>query len=275
MTSNQPLHILNHFAHYIEAQLGIVYVEANFFQLEHRLKDIATQLGLKDLEELFEKSKSGVEGQMKSLLLDLATNNETSFFRDPAIYKALSQYILKELSSQGLKSELSIWSAASSSGQEAYSIAMEVAEARKTQSLPPLKMLVSDVSETILNRAKSGLYSQLEVQRGLPARLMVQYFDKVENDHWRVKSELQKCMEFRKLNLLSDWGSDVGPFDVIFLRNVLIYQKVENKKKVIEAAWSRLNPGGFLFLGAAESLFGISDKFKQLAVEGAITYQKI
>lgn len=269
-----PIHILNHFAKYIESQLGIIYMEANYFQLEHRLRDITSLLGFKDLEEFYEKSQNGIDGQMKALLLDLATNNETSFFRDPTIYKALSVHILPDLCSAGFKGELSIWSAASSSGQEAYSIAIEVAEARKNMSLPPLRILVSDVSDTILKRAQSGVYSQLEVQRGLPAKYMVEYFDKDENDFWKVKSSLQSGMEFRKINLLSDWTTDIGPFDVVFLRNVLIYQSVENKKRVIEAVWKRLKPGGYLFLGAAESLFGISENFKQIATNGAIIYQK-
>lgn len=267
--------VLRYFASYIESQLGIVYVEANFFQLEHRLKDIAVQLGYADVDALFTEAQKGISGMMKSLILDLATNNETSFFRDAGIFKALSGHMVPTLCSQGQKSSLRIWSAASSSGQEAYSIAMELSEIRKTDiSVPALQMLVSDVSDTILKRASSGTYSQLEVQRGLPAKLMVQYFDKLENDQWKVKSFLQQGMTFKKINLLEDWGS-IGPFDIVFIRNILIYQSVENKKKIIENIYQKLAPNGFLVLGAAESLFGISNKFLQVAHDKAIVYQKI
>ncbi len=273
MTDNNSL--LQFFAHYIESQLGIVYMEANYFQLEHRLKDIASQLGLSGIEELHQKARIGIEGQMKGLILDLATNNETSFFRDGSIFKALSEYMVPALCQTSPKNRLSLWSAASSSGQEAYSIAMELAELQaKNSATPGFSMLVSDISDTILKRAKEGKYSQLEIQRGLPAKLQEQYFEKLENDYWKVKSSLQSHMEFKKLNLLGDWGS-IGPFDIIFVRNVLIYQSVENKKKVIAHMHEKLNPGGFLVLGAAESLFGLSDKFKQVAHNGAIIYQRL
>lgn len=272
MSTNEG--ILRFFASYIEAQLGIIYVEANYFQLEHRLKDIAVQLGYGDVDGLYAEAKKGIAGMMKSLLLDLATNNETSFFRDVGVFKALSGLMVPALCSQGYKSSLRIWSAASSSGQEAYSIAMELNEMRQTNpSVPTLQMLVSDVSDTILKRAQQGVYSQLEVQRGLPAKLMTQYFDKLENDQWKVKSFLQQGMTFKKINLLEDWGS-IGPFDIVFIRNVLIYQSVENKKKVIQNIYDKLAPNGFLVLGAAESLFGVSDKFEQVSHDKAIVYRK-
>jgi chemotaxis protein methyltransferase CheR len=265
---------LKFFASYIESQLGIVYVEANYFQLEHRLKDISTQLGFEDVDSLYKEAQSGIKGTMKNLLLDLATNNETSFFRDGGVFKTLSDLIIPSLCANPSGKNLRIWSAASSSGQEAYSIAMELSELRRGNSnMPPTEMLVSDVSETILKRAQGGLYSQLEVQRGLPAKLMVQYFDKEENDYWRVKPELQKGMNFKKINLLEDWGM-IGPFDIVFVRNVLIYQNVENKKKVIQNMFDKIVPGGFLVLGAAESLFGISDKFEQISHDKVIVFKR-
>lgn len=266
--------VLKFFANYIQSELGIIYTDTNFFQLEHRLKDISVQLGYVDVEAFYQIAKSGIAGMTRSLLLDLATNNETSFFRDPAIYKALSEHVIPEILSRGPKVTLDIWSAASSSGQEPYSIAMELSElSKKNANLPMYKLLATDVSDTILKRAQNGQYSQLEVQRGLPAKLMVQYFDKVEDDQWKVKPSLQKDINFKKLNLLHEWG-DIGTFDVVFIRNVLIYQNVENKKKVIAKVLERLRPGGHLFLGAAESLFGISDQFTQLSLGSAIVYKK-
>ncbi len=266
--------ILLFFAKFIEKELGIIYVEANYFQLEHRLRDISTQLGFGSIDELYQKARVGITGSMKSLLLDLATNNETSFFRDASIFKALSSHIIPELTKDAFKSVINVWSAASSSGQEIYSIAMEIEELRKTGiKIPMIRYLASDVSDTILKRAQKGLYSQIEIQRGLPAKLMIEYFSKTPEDQWQVKSHLQSMMNFKKINLLEEWG-DIGKFDVIFIRNVLIYQNVENKKKVIENIYQRLNPMGYLILGAAESLFGVSDRFKQIAVDKAIIYQR-
>lgn len=266
--------ILKYFAKYIESELGIVYVEANFFQLEHRLKNIATQFGFNTLEELHAKAKLGITGSMKNLLLDLATNNETSFFRDAAIFRALSGFIVPEILARGYKSSLDIWCCASSAGQEVYSTMMELQQFKKTNSLPPISFLASDVSDTILVKAKSGIYTQLEVQRGLPAKLMVEYFTKDESDNWHIKDNIKNCITFKKINLLDSWGH-IGPFDIIFCRNVLIYQNVENKIKIISELAKKLNPKGYLILGAAESLFGLSNEFEQLTSDGAIFFRKL
>jgi len=272
MVDNQLL--LKFFADYIQAELGIIYVESNYFQLQHRLENIATQLSYTDVNELYKAARFGISGQMKSLLLDIATNNETSFFRDQSIFKALREFIVPDLMKVGYKSSINLWSAASSAGQEVYSIAMEIDQARLTNStIPTLRILASDVSGTILKRAEAGVYSQLEVQRGLPAKLMVQYFDKNDQDQWVVKSTLKRNITFEKLNLLHNWGS-IGPFDIVFCRNVLIYQGVENKIKVINEIWNRLNPGGYLVLGSAESLIGLSQDFEQLSHESAVFYRK-
>lgn len=267
--------ILKFFADYIEKNLGIVYSETNYFQLSHRLFDIANQLGLKNIEELYSQACISIEGNLKRKLLDLATNNETSFYRDAHIFKALGQLILPSLiSNQPEINPIRIWSAASSSGQEVYTIAMELDQYQKTNpNSPNFSILASDISETILKRAQSGVYSQLEVQRGLPAKNLIEYFDQVENNQWKVKDFLRKNIEFRKINLLDYW-SDLEIFDIIFCRNVLIYQNVENKTKVVNQFTRVLRPGGFLVLGAAESLFGISEQFEQVTQDKIIVYRK-
>jgi len=271
--------ILKYFASYIEKELGIVYHEANYFQLEHRLQQISVQLGHENLAAFYAAVQSGIVGSTRSLLLDVATNNETSFFRDASIFKALSAYILPELvknkQSMGVRPVIRLWSAASSSGQEAYSIAMEADAYRESSGITDLELdlLASDVSDSILRRAQEATYSQLEVQRGLPARLLVKYFDKVESERWRVKDSIRRGFSFRKINLL-DEVMGLGPFDIVFCRNVLIYQDVENKKKVLNRIHGLLADPGYLFLGAAESLIGLSDSFTQINQEGAIFYKK-
>ncbi|MFZ4712465.1 MAG: CheR family methyltransferase [Bacteriovoracaceae bacterium] len=265
--------ILKFFANYIESQLGIVYVEANYYQLEHRLVEIKTQLGLENLEELYKKGQQGIDGQFKVLLLDLATNNETSFFRDINIFKAFSQKILQDKINEN-NNNLNIWSAASSSGQEIYSVLMEIDQMQEAYQFHfDLNFLASDVSEMILKRAQNGVYSQLDIQRGLPAKLLIKYFTKNDNDYWEFNHPIKRKVNFKKLNLLDTWG-EIGTFDVIFCRNVLIYQSVSNKIKIIGELTKKLKPQGFLVLGAAESLFGLSDSYNQIAYSNAVFYQK-
>jgi chemotaxis protein methyltransferase CheR len=266
--------VLKFFADYIESQLGIIYNDANYFQLEHRLKEIASQIGIKDLNELHAKAVGGIQGSLRNSLLDLATNNETSFFRDPSIFKALSGFIIPETVKRINPNAIQIWSAASSSGQEVYSIAMEYENGKKTNpSWPSYKITATDVSDTVLKRAEQGIYSQLEVQRGLPAKQLIENFVKESDNTWKINNLLRNSMTFKKLNLLEHWVG-MGPFHIIFCRNVLIYQNVANKKKVIDKIYSALNPGGFLVLGAAESLYGISDRFEHINFSGAIFYQR-
>lgn len=267
--------ILKYFADFIEKQIGIVYSETNYFQLEHRLKDLSHQLGLRDLNDLYAKALSGIEGSFKGILLDLATNNETSFYRDAAVFNSLGRTILPDLQKNypDLRT-VRIWSAAASSGQELYSIAIAWEHLRlKDSSLPEVQFLASDISDTILKRAQEGVYSQLEVQRGLPARDLVTYFQQINENQWRVKDSLRRNMDFKKINLLEPW-ENLGTFHIVFCRNVLIYQSIENKRKVLSQIESVLQPGGFLILGAAESLFGLTDAFDLVTDDKILLFKK-
>lgn len=267
--------ILKFFADYIESQVGIVYTDINYFQLDHRLQDIAHQLGMKDVQELYGKAKVSIESSFKNLLLDLATNNETSFYRDAHVFTAIEKMMLPELLRlYPHMNEVHIWSAASSSGQELYTIMMEFYRLKKlNSSTPSPRILASDISETILKRAQAGMYSQLEVQRGLPARMLVENFEQINDNQWKVKPHLQNQVEFRKLNLLDSF-STIGPFHIIYCRNVLIYQSIENKTRVLDKIYDLLVPGGYLVLGAAESIFGLSNKFELISDEKTILYRK-
>ena len=267
---------LKFFAKYIESKIGIIYLESNYFQLEHRLNDIVTLLGFKDIEELWISAQRGIDGQLKDLLLDLATNNETSFFRDPAIFQALAKNIIPDLKNTiPHRSVFRIWSAAASTGQEAYSIAMTLEQERlKNPNYPDFNIFVSDVSDRVLNKGKSGVYSQLEVQRGMPAKLLIEYFEKLEDNSWKIRSALTDKLQFRRMNLLEPFPPGIGYFDIIFCRNVLIYQGIENKIAIVQKLLDTLVSGGYLILGAAESMLGISNTLKQLQFGTAVVYQK-
>ncbi len=265
---------LRFFAQYIENETGIQYAEANYYQLEHRLRDISLQLGFGTLEKLWTEARKGIAGSFRNLLLDLATNNETSFFRDPGIFRAFEQVMVPSVANASLSgTPIRIWSAASSTGQEPYSLAMILAEMTTQAKLKsPYSMLVTDFSERVLARTREGLYSQLEVQRGLPARLLVQHFSAAADSHWQANESLRRVMSFKKLNLIEPFGP-IGEFDIIFCRNVLIYQSVENKKDVISRMARVLKPGGFLVLGAAESLLGLSQEFEQCQFETSMFFK--
>ena len=266
---------LKFFAQFIEKEIGIIYADTNYFQLEHRLSDIVTLLGLKSLDELWEKAKYGIAGQMRDLILDVATNNETSFFRDALIFKGLTTKIVPEVLALAPQTKkIRIWSAASSTGQEAYScaMAMEIAKQEKPD-FPDYEIFVTDISERVLKRCQEGYYTQLEVQRGLPAKLLIQFFDNEGENKWRVKSALRDKLQFQKLNLLSPFPP-LGDFDLILCRNVLIYQAVENKKQVVGKMAKCLSSKRYLVLGSAESMLGVSDEFNQVYHETAVFYQK-
>ncbi|MBA92698.1 MAG: chemotaxis protein CheR [Phyllobacteriaceae bacterium] len=263
------------FADFIESNLGIVYGDTNAYQLENRIREISKSLEMKDETELYLKAKSGITGHLKQLLLDTATNNETSFFRDPKVFNAIENRIFPELiQAKPATDTIHIWSAASSFGQEPYTLTMIISElASKKPSLQNFSILATDISKKALDRASQGLFSQLEIQRGLPAPLMVKYFTKTEDNQWQIKPELKRMIQFKELNLLNCAGV-FGEFDLILCRNVLIYQRDEKKKEIIRYMTSKLKPGGFLIMGATESLVGLSDAYDQIMYEGAVIYQK-
>ena len=266
--------ILIFFARYIEKELGIIYAEHNYFQLKNRLEEIAKLKGIENLDKLYELAQKGIQGDFKQLLLDIATNNETSFFRDPKVFKAIEALILAEHFKMNNGSKLKIWSAAASTGQESVSTAILIKEfAAKFGKHIDFKILATDISERVLTKARKGIYSQLEVQRGLPAPMLIKYFKKDENDSWLVNPEIKNCIEFRSQNLKESFNFTES-FDLILCRNVLIYQNVEGKKEILNRITKVLSTGGYLIMGSGESLLGLSNEYESVSSEGAVVYRK-
>lgn len=267
--------ILVFFAKYIESELGIIYSETNYYQLQNRLEQIIKLVGADDIQNLYQKAQNGITGMFRQMLLDIATNNETSFFRDIKVYQALEQQILPSLCEVHPKGEpLHIWSAASSTGQEPLSICMTLNEWNiKNKWSISCKIIASDISERALSRARSATYSQLEVQRGLPVSTLVKYFSKGKDDTWTASPELTKNIEYRSLNLKHPFPF-VQQFDLIFCRNVLIYQSVESKIEILNRITKVLRPDGILVLGAGESLLGLSSDYCHLSADGVVVYKK-
>lgn len=271
-----PNLILDFFAKFIESELGIVYSEHNYFQLQNRLDDICNLLGFENTAALHESAKTGISGQFKQLLLDVATNNETLFFRDPKMFKTVENFVLPALQELNPSyKKLMIWSAACSTGQEPLSIAMMLNEYNlKTGKELQYSITATDISNRVLLRAQSGQYSQLEVQRGLPMPLMLKYFTKDEKDCWTANGDLRSQITYKSLNLKDELPL-AGTFDIIFCRNVLIYQSIERKKEILKKITSKLNDGGFLILGAGETLVGLSSDFEPTATQDALLYKKL
>lgn len=274
-TDVRDAEILKYFSTYIENEVGIIYSDHNAFQLRNRLEEIAKMMGEASIETLYNTAKKGITGAFKQMLLDVATNNETSFFRDPKVFRAIEQTILPAiLENGGATKEFKIWSAASSTGQEAVSLAISLEEQKAKNGLGfSYRIVGSDISERVLAKARDGVYSQLEVQRGLPAALMIKYFSKDERDRWAVRPSIKQKMEFRRQNLKESF-TQIGKFSLILCRNVLIYQTIQSKKEILDRISEQLEPGGFLILGSGESLIGLSQDYHQVAVDGAVIYRK-
>jgi chemotaxis protein methyltransferase CheR len=263
------------FAKFIETELGIIYAEHNYFQLQNRLDEIAKILGLCNTSELHAKAQITMNEELRELILDVATNNETSFFRDLKIFTALESSILPKLSSrESYKNRLAIWSAASSSGQEALSVAISISEwAKRNNLVLDFRITGTDISERILKKARAAHYTSLEVQRGLAPLFLEKYFKKDQHELWIANAAISKNIEYKKMNLIGDFGF-TEKFDLILCRNVLIYQNVERKTRILKKIHAAMAPGGILILGAGESLIGLSNDFTQEIVDGAVFYCK-
>lgn len=260
------------FANAIEKETGILYLENNYYQLEKRLETLLGMLGCKDMNELWEKAQKNFL-QIKQPLFDLATNNETSFFRDTRMYQGFEKILLPRVLAESKKQvPLRIWSAACSSGQEPYSIAMILQNLLPTLGPFNYEIFATDFSDRILDRAREGVYSQLEIQRGLPTNLLLKYFVKDDQNYWKANAKIRQSLSFKKFNLLESF-IQFGTFDIIFCRNVLIYQNQEKRNDIIKRLIKSLRSKGYLVMGGAENLIGFSDQLEQVLLNGSVFYQ--
>lgn len=236
---------------------GIVLGEDKTYLLETRLMAVARKHGLSAPDQIPCVLRNGCP-ELEADVIEAMTTNETLFFRDRHPFDALQRDILPELITLREQSRcLRIWSAACSTGQESYSIAMLIRDFFPLLSTWQLEIVATDISPLVLNRARDGLYTNFEVQRGLPVQLLVRHFEQTQ-DMWRIRSELRRMVTFREFNLLDD-PVGLGTFDIIFCRNVLLYFDVQTKRTILERMSQRLRTGGALLLGASETVYGISD----------------
>jgi chemotaxis protein methyltransferase CheR len=230
------------------------------YLVESRLVPLARKASLAGIPELVLKMKSGADA-LTSDVVEAMTTNETFFFRDKIPFDHLKEAVLPALvQARAARRALRIWCAASSSGQEPYSIAMCLKEAGPMFAGWRTEIVATDLSQEVLEKSKAGIYSQFEVQRGLPIQLLVKYFTQ-NGELWQLKSEIRGMVQHRQLNLLQDF-SHLGTFDIIFCRNVLIYFDQDTKANIFGRISRMLEPDGVLALGAAESVVGITNAFK-------------
>lgn len=241
------------------------------YLVESRLLPIARAEGHGDVGALIAKLQLTPDQRLRQRVVEAMTTNETSFFRDRDPFTLLNQVVLPELCrKRSATHRINVWSAACSSGQEPYSIAMSALDHPLITSDWQVQILATDISEEILHRAEQGRYSQLEVNRGLPAAMLVRHFERAETD-WRVVPAVRNMVKFKRLNLGDPF--DLPLMDVIFLRNVLIYFDAATKADVLQRMRRVLKPDGFLFLGGSETTIGLDDGFERVAVGNATVYR--
>jgi chemotaxis protein methyltransferase CheR len=255
----------------LRREAAIVLSPGKEYLVESRLRPLAHQTGHANIGELLTAAQSphGTAGGVRKRIVESLTINETSWFRDREPFAALTDVVLPEVLKDAPGRPIRVWSAASSSGQEPYSIAIQLDKA-----LPPgrdFQILATDLSTEMVARAKAGVYNQLEINRGLPAPDLVRYFQRAGAD-WQVTDKLRRKITFQQLNLSLPLPA-MQPFDVVFLRNVLIYFSPETKRQILARVRKVLRPGGWLQLGAAETTVGIDAAFERVPVGRTAIYR--
>ena len=242
---------------------GLVVTRDKAYLVESRLLPVARKHGLKSLDELAAVVRARPAGDLVREIIEAMTTNESFFFRDIKPFEQFTEYVLPALvQARAQRKQIRIWSAACSSGQEPYTLAMMLAEQETALADWQIEILATDLSTEILDKAETGLYSQFEVQRGLPIQLLLKYF-KQQGERWQIDAGLRARVRFEQFNLLDD-PSRLGAFDVIFCRNVLIYFDQATKGQILDRLLRVLATDGYLYLGGAETVLGVSDRFQPL-----------
>lgn len=257
----------------IRRRAAIVLEPGKEYLVEARLLPVARKAGADGVAGLVHLLQRAPEsGPLHAQVVDALTTNETSWFRDRHPFDAITDHVLPEVLAQSRPDRtFRVWSAAASSGQEAYSLVMTITDRLATHPGWRLDVLGTDLSAEILDQARAGTYSQLEVNRGLPAPMLVRHFER-NGAAWRIKEPLRRAVTFRAMNLAAPFPV-LPQMDVVLLRNVLIYFDIETKRKVLAQVRKVLRPDGYLFLGAAETTLNIDDAYTRVQLGRATAYR--
>ena len=263
---------------YIYDISGIYLDQKKTYLFETRLSSVAEELGCKSYHELYNKAKADRAKLVERKIIDAISTNETLFFRDKGPFELLQHKIMPEVidlrtpKSTALKTNIKIWSAAASTGQELYSIAIVIKELIQDLSRYNLKLLGTDISDNAISQASYGKYNKFEIERGLPRAQLQKYFTPA-GDFWKIKDELRSMVNFRKMNLMTPFAA-LGKFDIIFCRNVAIYFTLQDRKKLFNKIADSLADDGYLVIGSTESLTGVCPRFVPKRHLRSIFYQK-
>lgn len=276
--SHKTLHDL---AKLIHQWSGLVIGQNKAYLIRHRLEPLVRSSGLNDFDGLLQRLQSRGQTKLQNAVIDAITTQETSFFRDSRFFESLAKHVLPECAAAlkhagGGRSRIRIWSAGSSTGQEAYSLAILVREFIEASngSLKEhhVSILASDISGEALDAAKEGIYSKAGVERGLSEPRLKRHFTR-RGDRWIVNDSLRQLVQFRHFNLM-DSPEEMGMFDLVLCRNVMIYFDEATRRKLCQGLYSVLQPGGWLALGSAESLYGMVERLETVLHAKTILYRK-
>ncbi len=265
--------IFRFFSDLVAKVSGIQLKEEKVYLLESRLNELIKSLGFKDINELYREASRHLTPKLREAIVEAMTTKETLFFRDWHPFEALRTQIIPELMNlRKQERTFRFWSAATSTGQEAYSIAMLIHEYFPSLLSWNLNILATDISQEAIKKAQTGAYSQIEVNRGLPATFLIKYF-KQNGTKWVINEKIRKMVTFRKLNLIEPFPSWLGNFDVVFCRYVLIYFSPQIKAQILNKIARVMKPKGYLFLGATETPLELPKGFVRKTIGRTVCYQ--
>jgi len=262
------------FSQFLEKSCGILLAEHKQYLVQSRLGRIMRDNNLTSLHELTAKLNGFSGNSLKEKVINAMTTNETLWFRDVHPFEILTKTILPELTENARGSRLRVWSAACSTGQEPYSISMVLDEFKKANpgKLSSEEIVATDISTEALNAARSGEYEMLAIGRGLSQDRLKKYFSQTATGGWKVNPDIQRRVRFQSLNLMGSYAA-LGQFDVIFIRNVLIYFSAEMKADILRKMHKQMRKGAYLMLGASESMSGLNDCFELIHCRPGIIYK--
>lgn len=264
------------FRSFLEKACGILLGDNKQYLVASRVGRIMTHHKISDLSDLVQQMQMFSRRELREEVIDAMTTNETLWFRDTHPFTILRERLMPELQAKGY-GPLRIWSAASSSGQEPYSISM-IAEEYRAASMGvlkrPVEIVATDLSKSMLDACREAIYDQLSLGRGLTQERLQRFFEKQADGRWQVKQDVRQRIRFQQLNLLDSY-SGLGKFDIVFCRNVLIYFSSDRKADILRRIHACLNPGGYLILGSSEALTDAADRYQMVQCNPGIIYQAL
>lgn len=260
------------FARFLERACGIVLGESKQYLVASRLGPLLEAEGIPDLATLVDRLERRPSADLKGRVIEAMTTNETQWFRDAFPFEVLSKHLFPEMERRRVR-PVRIWSAACSSGQEVYSISMTVDEYNERGGHLEAEILGTDISAAMIEQAKQGRYTANEARRGLSPERQQRFFEAAGEGRWVVKPSVRRRAGFRVHNLLESYAG-LGPFDIVFCRNVLIYFGWESRRDIVDRIASVTRPGGYLIVGASESLARHSEAFELVRLDGGVIYRR-